>query len=411
MAKRKFHYAWVILLACCMVQGAVIGVIQNCKGIFYEPVCASLGFNLGSFTLHQFFNGAGSVLMAPFVGRFYRRYPLRIVLTVALVFYVLSVVAMGASSALWHWYVTGFVQGMSGIFLMFTLQPYLLGNWFEKYRGTVLGISAMASGLMGVIVNIVIADLIGRMGWRMGYFVLAGAAFLLAAPATVFMIRSKPSDMGLLPYGVEDVSEIQVAEQQERGKIERKDLSGLVYIALLAAASSFLSGYSQHLANYARTIGQGVMVGASMISASMVGNIGGKLLIGFLNDRFGVRVSSYSSFGLLTGSFVMFTFFPDSIVALFIGAALSGVSMSINSVQLPLMGAYVYDKAKYTAVLSYISIAITLGGAIGVPAIGGMYDRFGSYAPTFWMGLVVGVACVALLPVLYRRSVKRANKA
>jgi len=30
----KFHYAWLILITCCMMQGAGLGLISNCAGVF-----------------------------------------------------------------------------------------------------------------------------------------------------------------------------------------------------------------------------------------------------------------------------------------------------------------------------------------------------------------------------------------
>ena len=48
--KRKFHYAYVMLAACCLVQGGTLGVIHNCRGIFYGPICRDLGVGQGAFT-------------------------------------------------------------------------------------------------------------------------------------------------------------------------------------------------------------------------------------------------------------------------------------------------------------------------------------------------------------------------
>ena len=41
----KSHYAWKILAVCCMIQGGVVGTIQNSCGVFYQPVCQDFRFH------------------------------------------------------------------------------------------------------------------------------------------------------------------------------------------------------------------------------------------------------------------------------------------------------------------------------------------------------------------------------
>ena len=45
--RKKIHYAWFILAGCCIMQGASLGLINNCSGVFYSPVCEVLGFVMG----------------------------------------------------------------------------------------------------------------------------------------------------------------------------------------------------------------------------------------------------------------------------------------------------------------------------------------------------------------------------
>ena len=49
--KNRLHYAWFILAGCCILQGATLGLIDNCAGVFYSPICKELGFELGKLTM------------------------------------------------------------------------------------------------------------------------------------------------------------------------------------------------------------------------------------------------------------------------------------------------------------------------------------------------------------------------
>ena len=51
--KQKFHYAWIILAGCCILQGASLGLVNNCAGVFFSPVCEDLGFEMGQLTFYR----------------------------------------------------------------------------------------------------------------------------------------------------------------------------------------------------------------------------------------------------------------------------------------------------------------------------------------------------------------------
>ena len=46
--------------------------------------------------------------------------------------------------------------------------------------------------------------LLGAYGWRSTYRIMALIILVLALPAALFILRKRPEDMGLLPYGSED---------------------------------------------------------------------------------------------------------------------------------------------------------------------------------------------------------------
>lgn len=98
--KGKIHYAWFILAACCLLQTAILGIVQNCRGIFYDPVCSDLGLETSAFTLYSLFHGAASFLSMPLTTRFLDRVHPRIALLVTLTLFCGSTALMGSVSTL-----------------------------------------------------------------------------------------------------------------------------------------------------------------------------------------------------------------------------------------------------------------------------------------------------------------------
>lgn len=69
----RIHRAWWMLIGCCLLQGGSLGIVHNCRGIFYAPVIEDLGFGMGAFTFYVLFFGVCSCIVLPFVGTLFRR--------------------------------------------------------------------------------------------------------------------------------------------------------------------------------------------------------------------------------------------------------------------------------------------------------------------------------------------------
>lgn len=125
---KKLHYAWLILAGCCILQGASLGLINNCAGVFYSPVCEELGFEMGGFAFYKTLFSISSALALPFVAKSFRKMDVRLVISAAAVVFGGCNVAMGTFHRLWQWYAAGLIQGAASSFLCMLPAPILLGN-------------------------------------------------------------------------------------------------------------------------------------------------------------------------------------------------------------------------------------------------------------------------------------------
>ena len=69
-----------------------------------------------------------------------------------------------------------------------------------------MSIAMAGIGVGGTIFSPVITWLLGAYGWRSTYRIMALIILVLALPAALFILRKRPEDMGLLPYGSEDAA-------------------------------------------------------------------------------------------------------------------------------------------------------------------------------------------------------------
>ena len=151
----RIHRAWWMLIGCCLLQGGSLGIVHNCRGIFYAPVIEDLGFGMGAFTFYVLFFGVCSCIVLPFVGTLFRRIDSRILLGGASLVFSGTVFAMGFFRTLPAFYIAGALQGFAGAFLMFYPAPYILGNWFHKKRGLAVGLAAaQKQNIQGMLLEV-----------------------------------------------------------------------------------------------------------------------------------------------------------------------------------------------------------------------------------------------------------------
>ena len=104
--------------------------------------------------------------------------------------------------------VVGPSTGVIGAFL----SAYIAARWFRRRQGLVVGLltAANAAGQLVFLPNL--AELVTHFGWRMMSLVLAGMVVVFV-PLVALLMRDRPRDLGLTPYGGEGEPNTEVAPQ------------------------------------------------------------------------------------------------------------------------------------------------------------------------------------------------------
>ena len=388
--KGKIHYAWFILAACCLLQTAILGIVQNCRGIFYDPVCSDLGLETSAFTLYSLFHGAASFLSMPLTTRFLDRVHPRIALFVTLTLFCGSTALMGSVSTLPAFYTLGALQGVGGSLLIFYVCPFLINNWFDKRYGFAMGFYTAFSGLAGVVVNPLLNAVIEKSGWRTGFHVQGLMAFAVALPAVLIIRSTKPETVGLARYG-ESGRSARTDPAAETAPASPREKQLLVLAMVFTALVSLINAYAQHLAKYALSIGLTAAVGAMLMSLSMAGNIASKFVTGFLNDRIGAKKTLYVSTGSLVLAFSLILVTAPAV--LYPAAVVSGNCMTICALGVPMFAKYLYGPYRYRKFYRIITMITTLVSSAGITLVSLMAEGFGSYTPV--MLIASGMAVLA----------------
>lgn len=400
--EKKLHYAWIILAGCCIMQGATLGLINNCVGVFYSPVCKDLGFEMGKFTFYRMLYSISSALALPFVAKSFRKFDVRIVISIAAVVFGISTAMMGTYQELWQWRVTGVIQGIASSFVCMIPAPIILGNWFKKKTGTAVGISAAFSGLIGMIGSSCLGMAIPAFGWRVCYMAVGVISMALVLPVSIFILRYKPEQMGLLPYGAKEENGVAGTSESTSVSSDAESVTFLTlirqpefYIAMFAYGASAACAYlNSFLTPCGVAAGLALQAAAMMTTLALLGNMASKLILGRVSDRIGIiRTFQLSVILALFGHALLFAGSRQSVMA---GSLLFGVTPPLSSVMMPLFCRIFWKGDTYSTSYAYATMVGTLLGAPFNMWFGTFYDITGTYRLT----IAVSAAMLILLFVL-----------
>ena len=405
--KQSMHYAWLILIACCMMQGAGLGLISNCAGVFFSPVCNDLGFEMGKFTLFRTLFTMAQALTLPYVAKLFRKYDVRVIISAATVIMGGISILQGTFTSLWQFYVFGIIQGCAAAFIGVIPAPILLGNWFHKNTGTAVGISAAFSGLVGMIGSSALGVLIPAYGWRTSYMIIGVAAMVLILPFSLFILRYKPEDKGMLPYGADEnyVSKTDAKAAAKKEKFSDFAKQPIFYISLTAYACSIISSYlNSFLPSCGLEAGLPMAAAALLTSLALCGNMTTKLFLGKLCDSYGViKIFVLSIVVAIVGHGLIFI---GSTAPMMAGALLYGITMPLSTVLMPLFCRLFWKGDTYASAYSYVSMFGMLISAPFNTLFGTMYDMTGNYDLTI-ISSTAFVVVVLVMVILPKFVVKR----
>ena len=396
MTKQKFHYAWVILLGCVLLEAGGAGLLSNAVALFFGPMAAELGVSNAEMSLYSSIRTiflAGGLLVVP---KLLQRFDSRKLIALSSLVLAGSFAAQAFFYDIRLWYLIAPLNGFSlGCEIMVTV-TLIVNNWFRQHRGMVLGISLAASGITTAVYNPVASHWVSIYGWRTTVLITAAIALVLLLISSVLLVYS-PEEMGLEPYGKAS-DERKEAQGQDIGKAPLAFLGCLFLVLVGNSAVTLVGQYSL----MTEQLKQPLSLAATLSSTTMIGNMTGKILLGALADRFGCWHALSGAFLLLGISCFLFTGGQQGMMivcAFFIGFCYFLATMVASLICRELFS------ERYAETLGRLNAAGYLSSAFSGIVMAALSDLFGSYTPVY---LGFGILSLLCIGILYR--LKRTQK-
>jgi len=279
----------------------------------------------------------------------------------------------------------------------------MLSKWFDAGRGKAMGIAYLGIGIGGAIVPLLAHALIQAFGWRPALKILGLLMILIAFPFAFFV--REPDSGGGKPGNEVDPAPAAPSSDSILDVLRRPSF----YLLALGSMASIgaVGGTSQNLKLFFamdRGMAQGRV--AELISLVLVGSIGGRLLMGWLADRWR-RKRVMLLIYLIVALAIPLLWWAPSPATLRAAAVVFGIGLGGDYMIIPLMAADLFGLRRMGRVMGIVLTADGVAEAVMPMAVAALRDRLGSYGPGFAVLValaVLGAGAVSMLPAHPRAS-------
>lgn len=406
----RVHPAWWVAAVTFL---ALVGAaaFRAVPGVLIEPLRAEFGWSLTTISAAVAVNMAFYGLTAPFAAALMERFGIRRVVVGAL---LLTAAGSGLTvfmTASWQLVLLwGFAVGLGTGSMALSLVATVTGRWFVARRGLVSGILT-AGGATGQLVFLpLVAWADTTWGWRSASLGTTAAA-LAVVPLVLWLLRDRPRDAGVAPYGgtaADDVDPV-------RSGAARTAVRGLVSAVRsvpfwLLAGGFFICGLSTnglvqpHFIPAAQDYGMPVTTAAGLLAVVGVFDIAGTVLSGWLTDRADPRVLLLAYYGLRGLSLFALPalFGPDLNVNMVAFIVFYGLDW-VATVPPTLALCREFFGARAPVVFGWVFASHQLGAAVAAFGGGVIRDVTGSYDPAWLMAGALCIAAAAMSFLIPRR--------
>jgi MFS family permease len=414
LARHNIHYGWVMVGVTFFTALVTAGAV-GAPGVFIVPLQREFGWSTAEISSALSIRFILFGLMAPFAAALMNRYGLRNVALSALLVVTSALLASLAMTKIWHlmllWgVVIGIGTGMTALVLGATVAA----RWFNARRGLVVGILTASVATGQLVFLPMLASVTERMGWRVALSIVC-VMLGFAAFAVLMVMRDRPSDVGLRPYGDQGTEPLP-APPPNNAPIMAAALGTLrdaaqtrtfwVLFATFFICGASTNGLIQvHLIPMCLDFGIPQVQAAGLLAAMGIFDFFGTIASGWLSDRYDNRWLLFWYYGLRGLSLLMlpftdFSFYGLSLFAMFYG--LDWIATVPPTVRLT---AQRFGAERANLVFGWIFAGHQIGAAFAAFGAGLSRTVLASYLPAFFFA---GALCiVASLIVL---SISRTPK-
>ncbi|TWE19058.1 MFS transporter [Kitasatospora atroaurantiaca] len=301
------HYAWVVAGVALLVLLGSAG-FRSAPGLMMDALNGEFGWSHATIASAVSVNLTLYGLTAPFAAALMDRFGVRVVVVCALL-----TISTGSGLTMlmtqsWQLVLCwGVLVGLGSGSMAGAFATTVTGRWFVARQGLVTGVLTAAGAAGNLVFMPVLAWLVEQHGWRTAVVVVSLSATAVALPVLLLM-RERPADLGLLPYGAHEPPAAPAAGGSAIARSLRvlRDAARSKAFWLLAGSFAICGATTAglvgtHFIPAAHDHGMPVTTGAGLLAMIGVFDVLGTIASGWFTDRFdsrGLLITYYALRGL-----------------------------------------------------------------------------------------------------------------
>jgi MFS family permease len=401
----KSNYGWVVVavgaLMTCVGFGAVFSL-----AVLLQPITVDTGWSRA---------GVSSAMTLDFLtmgvdgfgwGAISDRFGARLCVFAGTIMLGLGLFLASRATTLLQFQLTyGVLVGIAaGSF--FAPMIATVSNWFETRRGLAVSLVSAGLGVAPMTMSPFVSWLISTHDWRTTQMIVAVFALLVLVPASLLVRRAPALLDAARPQGSATQGRLSVGTALQSPQF-------IVLALTFFACCAMHSGPIFHTISYAMWCGVPAMAAVTIYSVEGLAGLGGRIVLGLLADRLGVKpviVGALLLQAVAAGSFL----FASSLYGFYAVASVFGFAYGGVMPLYAVLARGYFGPHIIGTVFGAATMVSSLGMALG-PVVGGwIYDTYNAYTwlyiGSFAIGL--GAAAIALaFPPLPQRAPRQLQPA
>jgi MFS family permease len=386
--------AYQALATAFVVLFCIVGVALWGLPFYYDFMVQQFGWTRAQVTSG---NALSKLIVGPIFGFLagwvVDRFGPRRLMMVGILMAGAALVGLGSISSLGMFYFFYFFNALGYVCGGPLPNQVLLTQRFDRARGKAMGFAYLGIGIGGATVPWISHTLVQHFGWQTALQILGLTIVVVAFPLACLVKET--------PRAITTIGSVNVSSP----KSAFKQLSFYLLTVGSMCSVAAISGTQQNLKlllSLDRHFTQ--RDAASILSMVLAFSIAGRLLMGWLADRFSKKHVMLLTY-LLVAAGIPLLFLGTSHLVLYISAAIFGIGLGGDYMIIPLITAEIFGVEILGRLLGVILTAGGIAEAAAPWLIGHLRDATGSYRESCIVLVVIALlGAVAVLGLPGRRS-------
>lgn len=371
---------------------AIVGVSFYGLPFFFDFWAEDFGWSRTTITSG---NAIGKMVIALFAfasGWIIDRFGPRRIMLVGIVLGGIALVGLGNMTSLWQFYFFYFISSMAYMTAGPLPNQVLISRWFNTNRGKAMGFAYIGIGVGGMFVPQIARLFNVNFGWHTSLMLL-GLLMVVVAFPMIWFVKDNPQKTVVNKQN--DEPKVPFLEVLKRRN---------VYLLLIGSMCSIgaVAGTAQHLKLFLSTdLGYSQEIAANMFSMILGSSIIGRILMGWLSDKFPKKYVMILIYLLVAGAIPLLYFAASTPAIIYVFAFIFGVGLGGDYMIIPLMAAELFGVKILGRIMGIVITADVLGEAFAPVLVGYIRDQTGSYTNGFTTLIilaVIGTIAISFLP-------------